>query len=529
MLLYEWLRDAATSSGGAKALVYRDTYLSWRGLIHRVERRAGEFGAMGIGRGDFVGLMLGNVPDFVILTLALAKLGAVVVPFDPTTSPGELEAVLETAPLRGLITRPRGADAPPVKKPTRGGKSKPAPQPESRRRLQGTLLTCAIYDADKSLTPKPAVAAPRFSKKNAAPSPDELQIIHYTSTSSGSAKGVIRTRGNLEAEVQNIITTLKVVPDDRILAAVPLFLAYGFDMAFLVAMKTGATLYLEDEASPKRVLKLLREQEINFFPGAPALYTPLAKMPTARPLKQKGARFLAAGEPLSDALAEAFHGRLGIRILPHYHTTETGAIAVERKGGPSAIGVGKAFDGVEVLIADAQSGDKMPSGQRGVIWVRSSAVSPGAFGDPSGLAHLNQLDGHREPAGKKNGARKADKVDAVVPIGARDASGWFRTGDLGYVDRAGRLFLQGREDDLVKVDGKRVALSEVERCIRAFPKVAAARAFTHQDPVTGQVVIAQVVVRGACEAEEVLDHCARNLAPYKVPRRIEFLDELAGG
>src|SRR6185503_17923342 len=110
MQLYQWLSSVADDRGSAKALVYRDTYLSWRGLLHRVDRRAQELHAMGIGPGAWVGLMLGNVPDFVILALALSKVEGVVVPLDPTMGNRELEMVLEAAPLRALITRPRGGE-----------------------------------------------------------------------------------------------------------------------------------------------------------------------------------------------------------------------------------------------------------------------------------------------------------------------------------------------------------------------------------------------------------------------------------
>src|SRR4029450_11905625 len=98
-LLYEWLDRVANDRGNAKALVYRDNYLSWRGLLHRVDRRAQEFRAMGIKNGAWVGLMLGNVPDFVILALALSKLKATVVPIDPTTGARELEMMMAAAPL----------------------------------------------------------------------------------------------------------------------------------------------------------------------------------------------------------------------------------------------------------------------------------------------------------------------------------------------------------------------------------------------------------------------------------------------
>ena len=168
MLLYRWLTDAMNTRGSAKALVYRDTYLSWRGLHHRVERRAQEFAAMGIGTGHWVGLMLGNVPDFAILALALSKLGATVVPLDPTTGVRDLNLLLEAAPLRALITRPRGGtDAPSGQTPQpssaqtygRGKKPSARIEPESRRRLQGTLLTCAIYKRDEE-PPGKATATP---------------------------------------------------------------------------------------------------------------------------------------------------------------------------------------------------------------------------------------------------------------------------------------------------------------------------------------------------------------------------------
>src|SRR5437588_4578819 len=104
-LLYDWLQNAVRERGSAtaaSALVYRDTYLSWRRLAHRVDRRAQDLRALGIGEGAWVGVMLCNVPDFVILALALSKLGAVLVPLDPTTSTRDLDMILEVAPLRAL-------------------------------------------------------------------------------------------------------------------------------------------------------------------------------------------------------------------------------------------------------------------------------------------------------------------------------------------------------------------------------------------------------------------------------------------
>src|SRR5258707_11476943 len=106
MQLYQWLSNVASDRGSGKALVYRDTYLSWRGLLHRVDRRAQELHALGIAPGAWVGLMLGNVPDFVILALALSKIEAVVEPLDPTPGNRQTEMVLQDAPPRPPTPHP---------------------------------------------------------------------------------------------------------------------------------------------------------------------------------------------------------------------------------------------------------------------------------------------------------------------------------------------------------------------------------------------------------------------------------------
>ncbi|HJZ87105.1 MAG TPA: class I adenylate-forming enzyme family protein [Polyangia bacterium] len=497
MLLYRWLKDVTDERGSAKALVYRDTYLSWRGLLHRVDRRAQEFQAMGIQKGDWVGLMLGNVPDFVILALALSKLDACLIPLDPTTGTRELEMVLDAAPMRGLITRPRGGDTPQQPSgtlpPPRSVKAqppkptKPSQTPESRRRLQGTLLTCSIY---KRATRPDSGEAPR--------------VILFTTDVGGDPKGVLRTSGNLEASTKLITSALEMTPNDRILTAVPLYHAYGFDFGLLPGLKLGATLYLEDEVAPRRIAKVLREQEISIVPGTPTVYQQLAKIPTARALRTRGARFLSGGSRLEEQVAEAFRARYGQRLISVYHTTEAGVVAIDRRG-QSPESVGKVVDGVEVRLTNAQGAPLAAGADKGVIWVHSTAVSPGAVG-PHAL--------------------KQPKARRGAPAGERDSTGWYRTGDLGRFDRSGRLFLEGREDDLVKVDGKRVALGEVEGCLESFPKVKEAQALVIQDPLGGPMVIARVVPLGRCKAEEIIDHCARNLAPYKVPRRIEFCESL---
>lgn len=502
-LLYDWLNEAAKAQGNSKALVYRDNYLSWRGLLHRVDRRAQEFKAMGIKEGVWVGLMLGNVPDFVILALALSKLDATIIPIDPTTGTRELELILAAAPLKALVTRPRGSEGgitatgtPAPAKPRNGRAptqdddeepKNPDEVPEVRRRLQGTLLTCSVFKR-----PEPEV-------------PVTPLAVLFTADSLGDPKGVLRTGENMTSVVDEVIRALEIEPQSRVLTAVPLFHAYGWDIGLLPVLKAGATMYLEEESSARRIGKVLREHAVDVFPGTPPMYAELSRLPTAKPLKLDKPRFLSSGSKLEPEVADSFSEKYETKLISCYHSTEAGMIALDLSTkAPKS--VGKPVAGIELRITDTDGG-KQSIGKEGLIWVRGGSISAhsiGPFADARGIA----------------------AKPGLVGIGEMDDEGWYRTGDLGKFDRGGKLYLTGREDDVVKVDGKRVALGEVEGCLESFPKVKAAQARVITDPLTGSMVVARVVTESNCQAEEIIDHCARNLAPYKVPRRIEFCDQI---
>ena len=441
---------------------------------------------MGIKPGAWVGLMLGNVPDFVILALALSKLDITIVPIDPTTGSRELELMLAAAPLRALVTRPRGSEATGGAPSTRRDDDEEEEVPEIRRRLQGTLLTCSVFK-----TPNPDFGV------------DPL-VVMFTADSLGDPKGVLRTSENLQASVEQSIETLKVDTDSRILTAVPLFHAYGWDLGLLPTLKTGATMFLEEEISAKRVAKLLRDHTIDILPGTPTMYAEVSRLPTAKTLKVKTPRFVSAGSPLRREVADSMLSGYGVRLLSCFHSTETGVITIDIEGkAPKS--VGKPIDGVELKITPLPGARKTT--KKGVVWVRGPALSPRSIG----------------PYQDTDGPATSDKE---VMVGEIDKDGWFRTGDVGKLDRSSRLVLEGREDDLVKVEGKRVALGEVEGCLEAYPQVRAAEARLESEPFTAPMVVARVVATGKVAAEEIIDHCARNLAPYKVPRRIEFCESI---
>ncbi len=480
-LLFEWLEEAmdsgrADGAGSRHALVHGDTYLSWLGLHHRVERRARELAGFGIAAGDWVGLMVGNVPESVVLLLALSKLDAVPVPIDPTTGGRDLDMIFEAAPLRGLVTRPNAVD--PLAAPSgtlRLGRAALTPRllPESRRRIQGTLLSCAVF--------------PR--RPITLPSSERPEVVLIALDSGGDPKGVVRGRTQLCGIGAALGDALGLDGHSHVLCSAPLDSSQGFDLGLCQALARGATLFLEDHTTNPNLLKLMTGQRIDLFAAAPAFYATLARISTARPFEKHAPRLLSSGAPLPPAVAQAFTRRFRAKLCNCYHALETGPVALEHTGEFPAT-VGKPLAGLELRVDEGAEAQARP------LWVRGPGVA------------TTYVPGLR--------------ARGPVPVGRVASDGWLRTGDLGSLDAKGRLTLAGREDDLVKIDGRRVALGEVEGCLEAFAKVRTAEARVEYDEHGSAHVVARVRRDGRCTPKDILDHCAKRLAPHKVPVRIEF-------
>jgi len=484
-LLFEWLENGVkgrTASGGSgHAIVYHDTYLSWRGLLHRVERRARELSSMGIVAGDWVGLMLGNDPEFVVLSLAISKLDAVVVPIDPTTGGRDLDMTLDAAPLRAMVTRPNAID--PLAAPS--GTLRLDRQvhvsrltAESRHRVSGTLLSCSLYPWSR----------PAF------PSDGRPEVVLVTLDSGGDPKAVLRGASQLQGIAASLAAALDLGPSSNVLGAAPLFDCQGLDFGLLAALPQAATLYLDDGTAGPRMAKALMDHEIDLFAGTAREFSILARTSNAKPIRER-TRLVCSGVALPSQVARAFRERFGIPVLSCYHSCETGPAALDLEGDrPDS--VGKTMPGVEIKIATAE-GDGLGSGISGPIWVRGAGVA---------CTFLPPLPTR---AGK-------------VPIGRCQTDGWLRTGDVGYFASDGRLLLTDREDDIVRVDRRRVALGEIESCLEALSDVKAAQAHVEYDDAGSSHIVVRITPGGRCKSSVMLDHCAKQLAPHKVPKRIDI-------
>lgn len=487
-LLFEWLESAVrerTAGGGSgHAIVYHDTYLSWRGLLHRVERRARELASMGIVANDWVGLMLGNDPEFVVLALALSKLEAVVVPIDPTTGGRDLDMILEATPLRAMVTRPNAID--PLAAPSgtlrlHHQSVVPRLAPESRHRISGTLLSCAIYPWTRPVLDASV----------------EPQVVLFTLDAGGDPKAVLRGPGQLRGIARTLAEGFELGPPSRVLGAAPLYDCQGFDLGLLAALPLGATLYLDDGTPGPRMAKLLVDQAINLYVATPREFAALARVTSAKPMEAARSRLVCSGVPLPAPVARSFRERFGVPVLSCYHSCETGPAAADLEGNAPG-SVGTPLPGVEIRIASA-AGEALGRGIDGPVWVRGAGVAN---------TYL--------PAVTMRGDQ--------VAVGRGLVDGWLRTGDVGHFDRDERLHLSHREDDLVKVDRRSVALGEIESCLESLSDVKAAQAHVEYDDAGSTHIVVRITASGRCKTNVMLDHCAKRLAPHKVPRRIEIAD-----
>jgi acyl-coenzyme A synthetase/AMP-(fatty) acid ligase len=321
------------------------------------------------------------------------------------------------------------------------------------------------------------------------------EVVLLTLDAGGDPKAVVRGPEQLRGIADTLNATFDFGPGAHVLCGAPLYDCQGFDFGPLVSLPQAATLHLDDGSAGHRLARMLVEQSFDLYAATPRELASLLQVSNAKPIRNKKMRLLCSGVPLPKALAQTFHKRFGVPVLSSFHGCETGPCTIDLDGAdPESVGM--PLPGIELRVATLD-GEGLSRGTVGPIWARGAGVA-GTF-----LPTL-PLRGERAPLAR----------------GLRD--GWMRTGDVGYFDAKGRLHLSHRDDDLVKVDRRRVALGEIESCLEALANVKAARARVEYDDKGSTRIVVQVTPGGRCKTDALLDHCAKRLAPHKVPRRIEF-------
>jgi len=286
-----------------------------------------------------------------------------------------------------------------------------------------------------------------------------------------------------------------VTAEDTLLCVVPMSHGYGFGTSFTMPLVSGASVVSSRRFNPHVVTRALREHAITTFPAVPAMLH-LLLVAARGPITGLPRRVLSAGAPLSEQTAQAFFDNTGQPVRSLYGTTETGGISVDvHPQGTGVVGcVGPAMQSVSVEVRPLAEPAELQAGI-GRVCVKS----------PSAMAGYLTRDG----------------VDA-----SRLIDGWFETGDLGFLDGAGRIHLVGRESEVINVFGLKVIPSEVEAVIRDVPGVADVKVYAGQHRSGSQIVKAVVAGPESLDVAAIREHCARQLVGYKRPEVITRLEAL---
>jgi len=487
MNLAQYLVDNARRLPDRAAVCFGEESLTWRELDRRTDNLAAALQALGLRPGDRVSIMLPNSIAFLISYWAAIKAGGVASPLNTMYRQDEISYVLRNAASRVIIADPEFLPLLDLAWPD-------APELEHLIVAADTVPFGSHRLADLVARP----AAPVLVERD----PDDLCALHYTSGTTGRAKGVMITHRNWwVGMMQWHVQVWQLRQDDRHLVALPIFHTFGLMMT-LVACATGATLRLLPRWDVEEVARRIEGERITVFSGVPTMYVYLTRDIDLERRDLTSLRLaVVGGAPIPVEVQREFIARTGVVVVDWYGCTGWASTtsplwepaAPQRYG---SLGKRLPFPEMEMAIVD-EDGHAVPAGTVGELLARGPSIPPGFWRLPSKTAHDYR-------------------------------GGWFHTGDLAYQDADGFYFLVDRKDDLIITAGYNVYPREVEEVLYAMPEVYEAAVVGAPDPVKGEIVKAFVVLRPGTSttAEAVIAGCRDRLASFKVPRAVAFVAEL---
>ena len=479
MQLWNLLQTSRRDFGPRAAVRTRRGDVSFAAMFQAAEVLSREIEAVGLPSGLPLALAFPNGPAFLTAVLALFRLESPAALVSPRYSASELVTVAEGGGVAAFLTLRSDAT-----------------------RIQEMLGTCRTVSLAAQTWGEDLVFVipAGFETASVPVLAEGAAVLKLTSGSTGTLKGIALGPEQVEAEARNVIETLGLGVDDRILASIPLFHSYDFDLGVLATLFSGACLVLQDFFVPRRICDDLAHEEVTVFLGVPTMYRRMLEEPSGPSVPAPRLRYLlSCTAPLEAETIHAFHARFGLPLCQHYGSSETGAVT---NHDPAAVlrhpdSIGRPIRNVQVRIVD-EHGTEVALGAEGEVVVTSAAVARGYF------------------------------LGAPVDGGPfREGSFW--TGDLAVRDGDGFIQLRGRKDHVINVGGLKVSPEEVRRTLESHPSVREAAVIGVQDAAGEAAVSAMVTLKQPATEKELIVFCYRALADYKVPRRIHIRDALPRG
>lgn len=474
------LRNSARNNPGSIALIYEGEQTSYGQLDQDADRVAAGLYKMGVRKGDRVAFALANRPVFASLHYGILRAGAVSVPLNTSLKASELRPYLSSVAPRAIVS---GEDS------------------------VNEIMSAGPFLAPVFVVGKHSTARP-FHEVLASGGPvpevqtdlQDLAVIAYTSGTSGFPKGAMLSHGNLSENMDQMlqVPVAKTEPDDIVLGVLPMFHIYALNVILGLSIRQGATVLLQDRFDPAGSLGAVTQHKATILVGAPPMFISWLTLAGADAFDLSSVRFAISGaSAIAPEVITSFKSMFGIEIWEGYGLTETAPTVTTTRMAEQRVGsVGKPLPGIELRLVDP-AGDEVQPGDPGEIWVRGPNVFQGYWADDAATEHAFAGD-------------------------------WLRTGDVGYRDEDGYLFLVDRKKELIIVSGFNVYPREVEDALRLHPEVADVAVIGVPHPRQGESIKAIVIMEPNSEAGEsdLIVHATKHLARFKVPTEVEFVQSL---
>lgn len=514
----QWLERSSRQYPERPALIFQNWRMTYRELKDQVDRLATALAGMGVQRDAKVAVQLPNLPQFTIAYYAIETLGAVAVPTNPLYTPREIEyqwkdadctvavvpdylyaqkilGVRDQLPIRQYIV----ASIPEYLRfplnllaPLKLKRSKPHPLIARVAPASNVHLFKTLIEATEPRPPAPAIGI------------NDLSTLLYTGGTTGVSKGAMLTHRNLSDNVQQMRAWFAKADEgvEIFLGALPFFHSYGLTVVMNLAVRLGAAVVLiPNPRDVPAIIKAVITHRITIFPAVPATFAAITRHPGIEKLDLSSIKLCNSGSaPLPVEVLERFEELTGAKISEGFGLTETSPVThCNPLYGVRKVGsIGVPLPSTDQRTVDAEDG--------------ASAKAAGEVGEL--LLHGPQV--------MKGYWKKPEETAKVL----RD--GWLYTGDLAKIDADGYCFIVGRKKDMIIVSGYNVFPDEIDRLLMAHPAILEAATIGIPDEKRGETVKSFVVPRPGhtLTADEVIAYVREHLAPYKVPRFVEFRDAL---
>ncbi|SIS47580.1 fatty acid--CoA ligase family protein [Salimicrobium flavidum] len=492
MNVSERLSQTAKEMPGKDAFIFQGERTTYQAFDTSVTKFASALRDLGYEKGDHVALISGNSPVFMIGLYGALRAGLTVIPVNPTYTSKEMGYILKNGDVKGVITLDVIVSQLDII--------------DENLKVEhyfvadtGSGINLDAYSISPKMKPfTETVGAGTTEFTPPSLEDDDLAVILYTSGTTGKPKGAMLTHKNIYSNAKDVAAYLEISESDRVIATLPMFHVFCLTVALNAPIVNGGTIIVIPQFSPGEVFAAARDHQATVFAGVPTMYNYLLQTGDGEEDSFKHMRInVSGGSSLPVSLLEAFEEKFKVNVSEGYGLSEASPVtAFNPLDRPRRAGsIGQDITNVKNKVVD-ELGQEVPVGEVGELVVQGPNVMKGYY-----------------------------KMPEETAVTIKD--GWLFTGDMARKDEEGYFYIVDRKKDMILVGGYNVYPREVEEVLYQHPKITEAAVVGEPHPETGEAVIAFVVSEDpSLDEAAVVDYCGQDLAKYKLPRRVEFMEEL---